>query len=207
MNEDYRPMLCSAGPLPAANLDRWAVEFKWNGVRARAVSDGKKLQLLTRNGHDVTAACPEVQALAAAAGPVTLDGELVVLARGRPSLRALQKRIGLAGASRIALAAAARPVSFLAFDVLAAAGRCVAGLPYRERRAILEAAVGDGPAWGCPPAFPGADLEAVRAASVDLGLEGIVAKRLASPYQAGTRSPDWVKYRNPLKVVAEGDSG
>ena len=69
-------------------------------------------------------------------------------------------------------------------------------MPYTERRARLDELAVDGPRWQTPPAFigiPGADVQAV---SRQHGLEGIMAKRLASRYEAGRRSSSWRKIKN-----------
>src|SRR5690606_9075701 len=67
--------------------------------------------------------------------------------------------------------------------------------PYEERRRILESLNLAGPSWQTPPVFVGSGREAVDA-SVRFGLEGVVAKRLASTYKPGRRSADWVKIKN-----------
>jgi bifunctional non-homologous end joining protein LigD len=79
-------------------------------------------------------------------------------------------------------------------------------MPYGERREILESVVPNGGGWLSPPSFPGEDLEAVRAASVANGLEGVVAKRLDSLYEPGARSRNWLKIKNLLsqEVVVAG---
>ena len=60
--------------------------------------------------------------------------------------------------------------------------------------------------WQCPPMFPGEDLDAVQAASVANGFEGVVIKRLDSVYEPGTRSGSWRKLKNVLgqEVVVAG---
>ena len=63
-----------------------------------------------------------------------------------------------------------------------------------------------GRGWQSPPPFPGEDLDAVRAASVANGLEGVVIKRLDSVYEPGARSGSWLKLKNVLgqEVVVAG---
>ncbi len=98
------------------------------------------------------------------------------------------------------------PVSYLAFDVLQQDGRPLTARPYAERREILTAISSNVPGRLFPPHFPGTDLEAVRSASVAHGLEGVVAKRLDSPYEPGVRSGAWLKLKNVLRqeVVVAG---
>ena len=98
------------------------------------------------------------------------------------------------------------PVSYLAFDALQADGVRLTALPYLERRKILTTIIPNGPRWLAPPNFPGPDLDAVRAASVANGLEGVVVKRLDSVYEPGARPGSWLKVKNQLRqeVVVAG---
>jgi bifunctional non-homologous end joining protein LigD len=81
------------------------------------------------------------------------------------------------------------PVSYIPFDLLHLDGHTLFDLPYRDRRELL-----DSLSLGAPPYFPcePAVLEATRR----LGLEGVVAKRLDSPYRPGRRTESWVKVKN-----------
>ena len=91
--------------------------------------------------------------------------------------------------------AAAAPVTYLVFDLLSWDGENLLDLPYAERRARLDALAIAGHRWVATPWFPGGGAD-VLAASEENGLEGVVAKRLESPYRPGLRSPDWRKIKN-----------
>jgi bifunctional non-homologous end joining protein LigD len=202
------PMLAAPGRPPSRGLDGWAVEMKWDGVRALAFIETGRLRLVSRTGKDITATYPEVAALARAIPhkQVLLDGEIVALTGGRPDFEALQPRMHVSSASQASRLAEQIPVTYLAFDVLQLDGRPLAGLRYAERREIVESIVPNGARWLCPPSFPGEDLDSVRAASVANGLEGVVVKRLDSVYEPGARSGSWVKVKNLLRqeVVVAG---
>jgi bifunctional non-homologous end joining protein LigD len=202
------PMLAAPGVPPRARLAEWAVEMKWDGVRALAVVSGAGLRLVSRTGKDITATYPEVAGLATAvaSADAVLDGEVVAFADGRPDFEALQPRMHVASPEAALRLAELIPVTYLAFDVLYHDGVPLTARPYAERRKILEAIMRNGPGWQCPPAFGGTDLDAVRAASVANGLEGVVAKRLDSVYEPGVRSADWLKLKNVLRqeVVVAG---
>jgi bifunctional non-homologous end joining protein LigD len=191
------PMLATAGQLPAADEDdRWGYEFKWDGVRAVAAVRGGVLGLTSRKGTDITVRYPEVAKLPAAlAGhDAVVDGEIVAMdERGRPDFGALQNRMHRTGPEVPGLAAA-KPVTFLVFDLLAWDGEDLTARPYVERRERLDALALSGHRWVATPWFPGGG-EGVLAASEENGLEGVVAKRLASPYRPGVRSPDWRKIK------------
>ena len=202
------PMLAVSGTEPpdAAN---WALEMKWDGVRALAFIEAGRLRLMSRSGRDITMAYPELAGLGAAIGhkQVVLDGEIVVFgAEGWPEFEALQPRIHVRDASAAARLAAQNPVTYLAFDVLQLDGRPLFDRPYRERRPVLDALAVSGPCWQAPPSFPGEDFEAVREVSRQHSMEGVVAKRLDSRYLPGARSDSWLKIKNSRRqeVVVAG---
>jgi bifunctional non-homologous end joining protein LigD len=91
--------------------------------------------------------------------------------------------------------AAANPVTYLVFDLLSWDGEDLLNRPYVERRERLESLGLAGHRWVATPWFRGGGAD-VRAASEENGLEGVVAKRLTSPYRPGLRSPDWRKIKN-----------
>jgi bifunctional non-homologous end joining protein LigD len=192
------PMLATAGRLPPEDEDgSWGYEFKWDGVRAVAPVHGGVLGLTSRKGTDITVRYPEVSRLPAAlAGhDAVVDGEIVAMdEQGRPDFGALQNRMHRTG-SEVPRLAAAKPVTFLVFDLLAWDGEDLTGLPYAERRERLDALGPSGHRWVGTPWFRGGGAD-VHAASQENGLEGVVAKRLNSPYRPGVRSPDWRKIKN-----------
>ncbi|MGH3245879.1 MAG: non-homologous end-joining DNA ligase [Trebonia sp.] len=202
------PMLAAPGGPPARDPQAWAVEFKWDGVRALAFIEGGRLRLVSRTGRDITATYPEVTRLghAIARKQVLLDGEIVAFSGGRPDFEALQPRMHVSSPAQAVRLAEQTPVTFLAFDVLQLDGRPLTAFPYAERRKILESVIPNGSGWLSPPTFPGEDLEAVLAASVANGLEGVVIKRLDSAYEPGSRSGSWRKIKNLLsqEVVVAG---
>jgi bifunctional non-homologous end joining protein LigD len=202
------PMLASPGKPPARDRAAWSVEMKWDGVRALAFIESGRLRLISRTAKDITATYPEVAGLGRAVGhkQVLLDGEIVAFTGGRPDFEALQPRMHVSSPAQALRLAEQVPVTYLAFDVLQLDGRSLTGLPYTERRSLLEGIIKASGGWLTPPAFPGEDLDAVRAASVANGLEGVVVKRLDSPYEPGVRSGNWLKLKNVLgqEVVVAG---
>jgi bifunctional non-homologous end joining protein LigD len=194
-----KPMLATVGQPSRRELADWALEMKWDGVRALAFIEGGQVRLASRTGKDITTTYPELTALAHAVThkQVLLDGEIVAFgASGQPDFETLQPRMHVRSVSQARRLAESIPVTYLAFDVLQLDGRPLTGLPYRDRRDILGAAARNGQWCQCPPAFPGEDFDAVLAVSVGTGLEGVVAKRLDSRYEAGTRSGNWLKVKN-----------
>lgn len=173
--------------------DGWAYEFKWDGVRTLLDATDRGVRLWSRAGNDVSGGYPEIVAQAAGIGDALLDGEIVAFVDGRPSFERLQTRMHLRGKADVARAAAECPVTFVAFDVLRRFGVNLVARPYAERRATLERFAEEHPGWTLSPAFD--DGAATLTVAREHGLEGVVAKRLASPYRPGARSADWRKLR------------
>ncbi len=192
-----RPMLARAGTLPVTDGTH-GYEVKWDGVRAIASVRGGDLRLRARTGADVTARYPELAPVppGARAGELVLDGEVVAFdEHGRPSFERLQSRMHLASAAAVARRLRERPVTYVVFDLLHVGGRSLLSLAYRERRALLAQLGLEGPAWRAP-AHRERDGAALLAATAEQALEGVVAKRLDSPYEPGRRSGAWIKVLN-----------
>ncbi|WP_062997912.1 non-homologous end-joining DNA ligase [Nocardia mikamii] len=190
----YAAMLATAGALPADSA-AWAYEVKFDGIRAIGYVD-RDLRLISRNGNDVTAAWPELADLAPAAPPIVVDGEIVAFAAdGRTSFTALQPRMHQRNPAMIHALTRSVPATYLIFDLLHIGDRPLIDLPYEQRRRLLEQLGLRGPNWHIPPRLTGTGAD-VLAESARLGLEGIVCKRLDSPYLPGRRSPLWTKVKN-----------
>ena len=195
-------MLATAGPVPTG--PGWAFEVKFDGVRAIGYTTADGLRLYSRNDRDVSHSYPDVAALHFEPGLV-VDGELVALdGRGRPDFGLLQQRMHITTPSAELMAAV--PVRYVVFDVLRHDDRSLLDLPYRERRGVLDEL--DLAAHGVvvPDTFLDTDGALVLAAVAQQGLEGVVAKRLTSPYQPGRRSRSWIKtpIRHTTEVIIAG---
>ena len=194
---DLRPMFAvSSDSLPRDDAD-WSYEMKWDGMRAILVVEGGRITLTSRQGNDATSRFPELRALGETLGQIeaVLDGEIVALdEHGVPSFEQLQPRMHVGSATTARKLASERPVVCMLFDVLWLEGHSTIDLPYRERRGLLEQLQLNGPTWQTPPASFG-NGDAVLATAEELGLEGVVAKRLDSTYQPGKRSDAWRKIK------------
>ncbi|MBF8192416.1 non-homologous end-joining DNA ligase [Nonomuraea sp. K274] len=177
-------MLAVPGELPP-DRDQYGLEVKWDGIRAIVHLDGG-LRVTGRHGVEYTRRYPEISGFGVK--NAIIDGEVVALGRhGRPSFERLQHRMHLTDPEPVMLEL--YPVTYMPFDLLYLDGTPLFDLPYRDRRALL-----DELDVGAPPYFPGdSDL---LTATYEQGLEGVIAKRLDSPYRAGTRSPWWIKVKN-----------
>jgi bifunctional non-homologous end joining protein LigD len=193
--KDVKLMLATLTEKAPAGKD-WSFEIKYDGVRVLARRDGKEVRLAGRSGEDITGRYPEVaEALADLAVPHFLvDGEIVAAdENGRPSFQRLQARMHLKRPRDVQAARARVPVRAFFFDCLSVEGHDVRRLPLAARRELLARTI---PPRGTAersdhvlehgPAF----LEAAN----ELRLEGVVAKKVASPYD-GRRSADWLKIK------------
>ncbi len=204
-----RPMLAMLTTAPPPDDGSWALEMKWDGVRALAFVERGRVRLMSRTERDITVAYPELAGLGNATRhkQLLLDGEVVVFGPdGWPEFEALQPRMHVSDASQAALLAGQSPVTYLVFDLLQLDGRPLLDLEYRYRRALVDELALAGPYWQTPPSFPGEDFAAVQAVSAEHGMEGVVAKRLDSRYLPGTRSDNWRKIKNHRRqeVVVAG---
>ncbi|MCW2924054.1 MAG: ligD, partial [Thermoleophilia bacterium] len=196
MPEHVKPMLAKLAELPE-DQDQWAFEVKWDGIRAVVFAEGGRIRIETRNQNDVTAQYPELTRFGRALGShqAVIDGEIVAFdEHGKPSFQTLQSRLGLTAAATIKARAAATPVRYLAFDLIHLDGHDVRDLPYLDRRKLLRDLFEDDPHWQVPEHHVGtgtALLEAV----VEQGLEGVMAKKVDSPYRENSRAGAWKKVK------------
>jgi bifunctional non-homologous end joining protein LigD len=199
-----RPMLAATGSAPS-DRENWALEMKWDGVRALAYIERGRVRLMSRTERDITVAYPELARLGAATAhkQLLLDGEIAVFGdTGWPEFEALQPRMHVTSAAQAAMLAAQTPVTYLVFDLLQLDGRPLLDMGYKDRRALLDQLGLNGPYWQTPPYFPGEDFEAVRDVSSQHRMEGVVAKRLDSRYAPGVRTDHWRKIKNVRRQEA-----
>ena len=193
---NIEPMLCQASGAPASG-EGWLYELKLDGVRAVAEKDGQSVQIRGRSGRSSTATYPEVARalLSLAASRVVVDGEIVTFDEaGLPSFQRLGRRIHLTRAHDIRMAMADVPAVYVLFDLMAVGDFDLTGLPLTQRKRLLSRLL---PAPGVLRVLDPieGDGSALLAFCRERGLEGVVAKRAASPYRPGARSADWVKMK------------
>ena len=198
----FAPMLATLAAAPIG--DDHAIEWKFDGQRATVVVDDD-VTVFSRNGADVSGTFPELAGIAAAVGGrrVVLDGEIVALdTDGRPSFIRLQRRWPQQRRPRPELVREV-PCRLMAFDILQIDGRTIVDLPYAQRRELLDdlLIVEKSPALTVPRAM----IDVAPADALDVAasnaIEGILVKRMDSPYRPGERSPFWIKF--PVRATTE----
>src|SRR6266545_2977391 len=141
MPANIEPMLAMLTPSLPKDQQKYYFEYKWDGVRAICYYDGRTLSLRSRNNLDITRRYPELHALTAALGKrrAVLDGEIIAMDElDRPSFTRLQRRMHVNDPRLIQRLMKDVPVFYVLFDVLYLDGRNTMGLPYVERRGLLE---------------------------------------------------------------------
>jgi ATP-dependent DNA ligase len=194
-------------PLPDSVPGGLVFEPKWDGFRAIVFRDGDEVELGSRNEKPLTRYFPEVVAAVLRELPerCVVDGEIVIRTGERLDFGALQQRIHPA-ASRVNLLAEQTPASFVAFDLLALGDDDLRGEAFSQRRALLEQALA---AAQAPIHLTriSADVEEGRRWFQQFegaGLDGIVCKPLAAPYQPDKRVMLKVKHARTADVVVAG---
>ena len=177
---------------PPPNGD-WIYELKFDGIRAIAVKDGSKVNLISRNQNELRTRFPEIvdAVKKLSTQECVIDGEVVALdGEGRSSFQLLQA-LDLEGRKA--------PVRFYVFDLLQLDGKSLIKLPLAQRKELL-AKLCEG--IGDPIRFSGeigSDAKSLLAEVKHRGLEGLIGKQRDSFYEPGRRSGAWIK----LKCVNE----
>jgi DNA ligase-1 len=198
-----------AGPEALGDPALWAAEWKWDGIRGQVILREGRQFLWSRGEELMTDRFPELARLADFLPPGTvIDGEVLAWDGTAPlPFAALQKRIGRKSVPKRLLAEA--PVILKAYDLLEDAGNDIRALPFADRRARLEAMLarlpGDAPLIASPlVSFSDwAGLGAIRETARARGAEGVMLKRLGSPYGVGRKRGDWWKWKvDPFSIDA-----
>ena len=200
------PMLARlADTLPPAG--RVLYEPKWDGFRALVFRGKGDVYIQSRDLRPLDRYFPELHdgLLAALPDRCVVDGEIVIMSPGGLDFDALQLRLHPA-ASRVASLAVETPASFVAFDLLAAAGHDVRGRPQRERRQLLEALMAGAkpPAYLTPITRDFAVAAGWLARFEGAGLDGVVAKPEDGLYLPGKRAMIKVKHARTADCVVAG---
>ena len=202
----FRPVMLSTptdlDQLSALDPADFAAEWKWDGIRIQAVSDGGTRRLYSRTGEDISTAFPDVVDLMAFDG--TLDGELLVR-RGDEiaSFADLQQRLNRKTVTPAMLRS--HPAGLRLYDVLIWNGQDLRDEPYDARRAVLAQAVATlNPRIDLSPDLPFAtwdDLAALRLNPPAAVIEGVMIKRRDSPYLAGRMKGPWFKWKRDPHLI------
>jgi DNA ligase D-like protein (predicted ligase) len=182
--------------------ERHLYELKWDGFRSLCFNEASGFRLVGRRKTDFTARFPELGVLAKLPRGTVLDGEIVHLTGGRPDFAALLKRErSWSGSAAKPGPRRHAPVTFVAFDILYEKHVSVTTLPLAERRDRLTNVLAKvlGPRVALSEAHVGNGLDLFARVN-ELGLEGVIAKRLDGVYEPGERSGSWSKFKRRQSV-------
>src|SRR5215212_5734362 len=183
-----------------AKLGRAAVERKYDGFRCQVHKAGDEIKIFSRNLEDMTASFPEIAEATRrqVVGTAIFEGEAVAYNPLSDEYVPFQQTVRRRRKHGVEETAAELPLRLFAFDVLYAEGESVMQRSYTERHAMLEYAIEAGDTILISEAHTTGESEELLEVfndSIQRGLEGIVAKRPDSPYQAGARNYNWVKLK------------
>ena len=194
------PMLAQPAADVAAALEALgtaAFEWKLDGARVQVHKSGDDVRIFTRNRNDVTASAPEiVEAVRTSPAPeLILDGEAIVLqASGAPQpFQVTMRRFGRT--LDVSEIRSSLPLSVFFFDCMRFGGQALTEAPATERVEALSRAL--------PPQLlmprlvtsEPAGAERFYDDALSRGHEGVMAKSLTAPYEAGRRAPSWLKIK------------
>ena len=206
VNPPVAPMLAKAqSTLPSA--EGVLFEPKWDGFRCIVFRDGDEIELGSRNERPLTRYFPELAGPIRAQLPerVVLDGEIVIATPHGLDFEALLQRIHPAE-SRVNRLATETPASFVAFDLLALGDHDARPLPLADRhRLLVEVMAGAEPPLYLSPSTTDRDVALDWFTRFEgAGLDGVIAKRLDTPYRENERIQVKVKHQREADCVVAG---
>lgn len=183
----------------------WIFEVKHDGLRLLAQKHGQEIRVQSRRGLEMSGYFPEIaEGLRALADDFAIDGELVLLdASGGSDFERLRHRALFRSPERVRAAAESAPATLYAFDLLQHDGEDIRFLPLVDRKKMLQGILADAGRI-CYLEHVEEKGEELYAEVEQRQLEGIVAKRLDSPYISG-RSGYWLKIKTELGRRGEAE--
>lgn len=192
-NNDFSPMLLGEVFEPF-NSEDYIFEVKFDGARSLIFVSPDNIKIISRNKIDVTHLYPELEYIKKLVKRNTIfDGEIIAMEDGLPSFSKLQERMHLKNKSKIIEQSINNPVVFVCFDILYD-NKNVIELPIEKRKKLLDKYKENDYFFKSKFIFEdGIDMfNNIK----DLNLEGIIAKKIGSPYEINTRSDSWLKIKN-----------
>lgn len=195
-------------------LGECAIEGKYDGFRCQVHYDGRQVRIFSRNLEETTPMFPDIVAgvhRQVRAQSIIFEGEALAYNPDTDEFLPFQVTVQRKRKYDIAVMQEKLPLRLIAFDLLYLNGRDHTGDPLTRRRELLQAAIGPGDTIQVSEALITSDVAKIEAFFLDKishGLEGIMAKRLDAPYQAGARNFNWIKlkrsYRGELSDTVDG---
>ena len=201
--QPLRPQLAERLPNPEAvikKLGTVAVQPKYDGLRVQIHKDGEQVKLFSRNLESMTEMFPELVKAAARlrAKSVILDGEAIAYNPESEEYVPFQETTARRRKEGIQELAARVPMRAFVFDAMFRDGDDLTQLPYQQRFEVVQDLLRKADTLVVAPLIKTDSADVLTRELLDnisRGLEGVVAKRLDSTYQAGARNFNWVKLK------------
>jgi DNA ligase-1 len=198
-----RPQLAERLPNPEAVIKKLgpvAVQPKYDGVRVQIHKNGSEVRVFSRNLEDYSLMFTELVTAAKKLKDrsLILDGEAIGYNPESEEYLAFQQTASRRRRHGIEEAAASTPLVAFVFDVLYRNGKDLTRLPYEQRYALLKEVLAGSRvllATALTRTDSAEELTRTLLDNISKGLEGVVVKRMDSPYQAGARNFNWVKLK------------
>jgi len=195
MRQHYKPMLAKVAE-ESFDSEDWIFEVKWDGIRAISyVND--EVSVRSRNDKELKYNFPELEELKTLTENVVVDGEIVIMKNGKADFQLLSERSKTASIKDVQYLLKDMPATYVVFDILEKDGKSLVDLPLMERKMLLKTHVREGQ-HVVLSAFVENQGRAYYEAALAKGVEGIMAKKKDSQYEAGVRSDKWLKIKQIL---------
>src|ERR1700694_1724843 len=203
VGKPLRSQLAERLPNPEAVIKKLGlvgVQPKYDGFRVQIHKDGGEVSIFSRNLETMTPMFPELVAAtkSLAVKSVILDGEAIAYSPELEEYVPFQETTARRRKEGIDEFAARVPLRAFVFDIMFRDGSDLTPLPYEQRFAIVDKLLKGSDRLQAAPLTKTDSVEVLTRELLDnisRGLEGVVAKRLDSPYQAGARNFNWVKLK------------
>ena len=203
-----RSELCERLPNPEKVFEKMSIDgsgvhatYKYDGFRVQIHKDGDKVSMFSRNLEDMTHMFPELiegTLKQIKAKTVILDSEAIAYQPESEEFLPFQETTKRRRKHNIEEVAKNLPLKAFVFDIIYVDGKSVVGVPILERMKILKETIhGDETLIPTPGKVvkTSQDLQLMLDDAISKGLEGVVIKKVDSPYEAGARNFNWVKLK------------
>lgn len=188
----YKPMQAGSADTPPVSGD-WIYEVKWDGIRAISYVN-EELSIRSRNNKELKRYFPELEELKDLCHDVVLDGEIIIMRHGKTDFQVVVERTRQESHRAINTMEKKYPATYVVFDILEKGGESRVGLPLIERKKLLKESLEDGD-FVVKSLFAEEGGKEYFKAALEKGMEGILAKKMTSPYVPGKRTKNWLKIK------------
>lgn len=186
-------MLAHTAKAPFTAKD-WIFEIKWDGIRAISYVNDEKLSVRSRYDKELRHNFPELEELTTLAPHSVLDGEIVIVQKGKPDFQQLLERSRSTSIRSVEFMTQKFPALYVVFDILEKNAKPLLDSPLIDRKEILKRYLKDGKNVILSE-YVEEQGEAYYEAALKKSLEGVMAKKKNSPYEPGVRSKNWLKIK------------